>query len=220
MGPEEPGGLTRGREGGARWLSLEIDPTKQRAPDALEAARRATGMGGTMNLCTKLRELPPVVADGQQTLWCPDCEHYDRGSCDNPAGAGSSAPCPFDGQALPLREIAVNTGDNVPHTSRDGASWTELEGRPTAPALEQAIREAVARRTGARVRLHQVEATGGLVVIRGRAPRYYLKQLAIGAALEVVGSARPIRFDLNVGAAESLYQPAEAGTPSPTKGTP
>jgi hypothetical protein len=43
-----------------------------------------------------------------------------------------------------------------------------------------------------------VEVTDGLVVIRGRAPSYYLKQLVIAAVVEVVGSARPIRVDMNV----------------------
>jgi hypothetical protein len=29
----------------------------------------------TTNRCNKLHELPPVVTDGQQTAWCPDCEY-------------------------------------------------------------------------------------------------------------------------------------------------
>jgi hypothetical protein len=107
-----------------------------------------TTMAATMNPCKKLPELPPVVTDGQQTLWCPNCEHYVEGACDIPACPGRNASCPFDGQALPLREVAFDTGDALPQTSRNGASCAELQGRPTAPALEQAIKEAVARRTG------------------------------------------------------------------------
>jgi hypothetical protein len=68
--------------------------------------------------------------------------------------------------------------------------------------VEEAIRDEIARRTGARVQLHEVEVTDGLIVIRGRAPSYYLKQLAIQAALEVVGFARPISVELEVPAAE------------------
>ena len=29
-----------------------------------------------MKPCKKELEVPPVVSDGQQMLWCPDCEHY------------------------------------------------------------------------------------------------------------------------------------------------
>jgi hypothetical protein len=56
-------------------------------------------------------------------------------------------------------------------------------------ALEQAIKQQIARRTGGRVQMLEVELKNGEVVIRGRAPCYYLKQLALQAVLDVIGSA-------------------------------
>ena len=73
------------------------------------ALRRPGGQGGNMILCKKLGELPPVVAEGQQALWCPDCEHYDGGMCDNPARTGPDGPCPLDCQALPLRRFGTTS---------------------------------------------------------------------------------------------------------------
>jgi hypothetical protein len=41
--------------------------------------------------------------------------------------------------------------------------------------VEEAIRDEIVRRTGSRVQLHEVEVMDCLIVIRGRAPSYYLK---------------------------------------------
>jgi hypothetical protein len=61
----------------------------------------------TTSRCNKLHELPPVVTDWQQKAWCPDCDYYQGGICGNPIRRDSNAACPFDGKALPLREVAV-----------------------------------------------------------------------------------------------------------------
>jgi len=161
-----------------------------------------------MNLCKKLRDLPPVLTEWQGTVWCPDCPHYDGGACGSRTRAERNAPCPLDGQPLPLREVAIDPGQGLPQGYLDGAPGTEPLCEPRCEAMERAIRDAIVRRTGTRVRLHEVEVTDSLAAIRGLVPSYYLKQLAIGAVLEVIGSARPIRVDLNVPAAEGA---AEAG---------
>jgi hypothetical protein len=68
--------------------------------------------------------------------------------------------------------------------------------------LQQAIRDEIARRTGGRIQMLEIEVKGGLVVVRGRASCYYLKQLAIQAVLEVVGFDRPVSVELNVPVAD------------------
>jgi hypothetical protein len=154
-----------------------------------------------MNPCKKLRELPPVLTEWQGAAWCPDCPHYDGGACAIPTRTHADAPCPLDGQPLPLREVAVDPGKSVPEGCLHAAPSMRRRGEPRCEATEQAIRDAVASRTGARVQLHEVEVRDGLVVIRGRAPCYYVTQLAITAVVQVVGDARPIRVDLKVPAA-------------------
>ena len=150
-----------------------------------------------MNLCNKLRELPPVLTEWQGAVWCPDCEHYEEGAGDNPTRPERDAPCPLDGQPLPLRLVVVAPGKGMP----EGCSGS-LGGR-CSDAMEQAIRDGIVRRTGGRVRMLEVEVKGELVVIRGRTSCYYLKQLAIQAVLEVVGFARPVRVELDVPATDS-----------------
>jgi hypothetical protein len=59
----------------------------------------------TISRCNKLHELPPVVTDWQQTASCPDWDYYDCGLCGNPLRTDSNGACPFDGKALPLREV-------------------------------------------------------------------------------------------------------------------
>jgi hypothetical protein len=150
-----------------------------------------------MNLCKKLPELPPVLTEWQGAVWRPECEHYDDGACDNPARAERDAPCPLDGQPLPLRQVVVAPGKDMPQEC-SGA----LGGR-SSDATEQAVRDGIVRRTGGRVRMLAVEVQGELVVIRGWTSCYYLKQLAIQAVLEVVGFARPVRVELDVPATDS-----------------
>jgi hypothetical protein len=160
--------------------------------------RKSRTREGVMNLCKKLRELPPITTDWQQTALCPDCPHYDGGACDNPAHTESDAPCPLDGQPLPLRQVAVDPGDGVPK------GCSEPPGEPRSEAAERAIRDEIVRRTGGRVRMLEVQVNGGRVAIRGLTSCYYLKQLAIQAVLAAVRSSRPMRVDFNVLVAGSM----------------
>ena len=67
-----------------------------------------------MNTCNKLLELPPVTTEWQGAVWCPACRHYGGGACLDPTRTHRNAPCPLDGQPLPLREIAVDPGRRLP----------------------------------------------------------------------------------------------------------
>jgi hypothetical protein len=66
----------------------------------------------TTSPCNKLHELPPVCTDWQQTTWCPDCEHYDCGRCDNPIRRDGSAACPFDSKVWCCR-LNTTVGDHL-----------------------------------------------------------------------------------------------------------
>jgi hypothetical protein len=153
--------------------------------------------------CKKLSEAPSVVTEWQQTAWCPDCEHYDRGTCVNPTRTGSSAPCPFDGDALPLREVANDPDDDHPETRLDAASCGPQESQPRSPALEQDIMQRIVQRTGGRIQMLEVETIDSRVVIRGRAPCYHLKQLALQGVLDVLGSGGAIGIELTIEVAAS-----------------
>jgi hypothetical protein len=151
------------------------------------------------NRCNKLDELPLVVTDGQQTAWRPDCEYYACGRCDNPIRRGGSAACPFDGKALPLRE-APGEPNCDPQQPADAASCKRPKHQPVSLGLglEKAIMHRIVQRTGARIKMLEVEMVDNVVVIRGYAPCYYVKQLALQGVFDVLGSSRTSRVELNV----------------------
>jgi hypothetical protein len=151
-----------------------------------------------MNLCKKLHDLPSVATDWQQTTWCPDCEYYECGKCHDPIRTENNAPCPFDGKELPLREVTADPNNDQPQKPLDAALNTELESQSESSGLEQAIKHRILQRTGRKIQTLEVEAIGNRVVIRGCAPCYYLKQLALQGVLDVIGSGRPISIELNV----------------------
>jgi hypothetical protein len=61
--------------------------------------------------------------------------------------------------------------------------------RDSREGLEQAIERRIMERTWRRVRQLRVQVNGQRVVIDGRTPCYYAKQLAIAAVLEALGEA-------------------------------
>jgi hypothetical protein len=75
---------------------------------------------------------------------------------------------------------------------------TEEEGRSRSAELEQAIRRRIVQRTGNQIQTLEVKVIGNRVVISGCAPCYYVKQLAIQGALDVIGAAGTTQIELNV----------------------
>jgi osmotically-inducible protein OsmY len=75
---------------------------------------------------------------------------------------------------------------------------TEQAGRPRSAELEQAIKNRIVQRTGWRIQTLEVEVSDSCVVIRGCAPSYYLKQLALQGVLEVIGTAGATRIELDI----------------------
>jgi hypothetical protein len=64
--------------------------------------------------------------------------------------------------------------------------------------VERAIEQRIHERTWGRVRNLQVELRDEQVVVHGCTPTYYLKQLALEAAREVLGANRRLFIDIQV----------------------
>jgi hypothetical protein len=79
---------------------------------------------------------------------------------------------------------------------------TDPEGLPRAAEVEQALGRAIERqvvqRTWGRIQALEVRVSHNLVVIRGRAPSYYVEQLALRGVLDVIESPGAMRIELNI----------------------
>ena len=111
-----------------------------------------THVKGTTSRCNRLLELPPVLTEWQQKAYCPDCDHYCDGQCCDPIDSSGNAACPFDGKALPLREVTVETPDDQPGGRSTSGPGEAQESQPRFKALEQAIKLRIVDRTGGRIR--------------------------------------------------------------------
>ena len=160
-----------------------------------------------MKSCKKLQELPSVATDWQMRIWCPDCEHYDRGTCGNPPRSDDNTPCPFDGKAVPLREETVDLDNSKSVKLLDAAVRTEPQRLPGCSALEQTIKRQIVQRTGVRIQGLEVEVTDDRVVVHGCVLCYYLKQLALQGVLDVLGSNAAMGIELNVEVVGSFPMP-------------
>ena len=65
-------------------------------------------------------------------------------------------------------------------------------------ALERAIERQVMQRTWGRIQALEVMVSHNRVVVRGRAPSYYVEQLALQGVLDVIGSAHAMPIDLDI----------------------
>jgi hypothetical protein len=140
-----------------------------------------------------------VGTEWQQTTWCPDCIYYHPGKCDDPKRATSSAPCAFDGSELPLREFIEADGE-MSQSCVQSDFRLDPESKACLLGIEEGIRHKIQEQTWGRIHALKVEADANRIVISGRASCYYVKQLAIQAALDVVGlnAARKVEMELEV----------------------
>lgn len=67
-----------------------------------------------------------------------------------------------------------------------GETWAI---RPLIDELKEVVKLKVIDRTGGQIRAVEIELTDAELVVRGIAPSYYVKQLALHAALDVLHSA-------------------------------
>jgi len=151
----------------------------------------------TMNRCRKLHELPPVVNEWQQKAWCPDCDHYVSGECGNPISRESNAACPFDGKVLPLREVADEAPNDHLRKPLDGGLCELPESHARSKALVQAVKGWIVDRTGGRTQALAIKLTDGELVVRGTAPCYYVKQLALQGVLDIFRSNQETKVGFN-----------------------
>jgi hypothetical protein len=86
---------------------------------------------------------------------------------------------------------------------------TERDAGLRSPDREQAIRHRIAERTAGRIRTLEIEVLDDRVVIRGHAPSYYLKQLALQGVLDVIDSkeAGIVEFNVEVAASSPKSNP-------------
>jgi hypothetical protein len=149
-----------------------------------------------MILCDRIREVPPLLTESQQTICCPDCEEYNCGTCSRLTPTDPDACCRFDGSVL-LGNLVMDSNYNQPPKSSGSAAQSESNSRLRSAESEETIKHWIVERTGGRIRRLRVEVTGNRVVMGGCVSSYYLKQLALLGAHDVLGSAEN-RIELNV----------------------
>jgi len=69
---------------------------------------------------------------------------------------------------------------------------------PELADLQQIIKHQIVERTLGRIRVLEVEVTEKLLIVRGWAESYHLKQLAIRGVLDVIGRSGPRPIDIDV----------------------
>jgi hypothetical protein len=79
-------------------------------------------------------------------------------------------------------------------TDQEGLSWA----RGVEQALERAIERQVRLRTWGRIQALEVKVSHNLVVVRGRAPSYYVEQLALQGVLEVTAPSGAMRIEVDI----------------------
>jgi hypothetical protein len=69
--------------------------------------------------------------------------------------------------------------------------------------MQQAITRRIRERTYGRIHLLEVEVNGDTVIVRGRTPSYYIKQLALQGVLDVLAANRPMQIKSKIEVAAS-----------------
>ncbi|MBI3468221.1 MAG: hypothetical protein HY000_34895 [Planctomycetes bacterium] len=64
--------------------------------------------------------------------------------------------------------------------------------------LERTVEQQIVQRTWGRIHALRVERIGERLIIHGRTSSYYVKQLALLAALEVLGPSNTATLDLDI----------------------
>jgi hypothetical protein len=65
-------------------------------------------------------------------------------------------------------------------------------------ARERAIERQIMQRTWGRIQALEVKVSHDLVIVRGRAPSYYVEQLALQGVIDLIESAGTMRIELNI----------------------
>jgi hypothetical protein len=68
--------------------------------------------------------------------------------------------------------------------------------------MQQTITHLIRQRTHGRIQLLEVEVNGDTVIVRGRCPSYYIKQLALQGVLDVLTASGLFQFEHKIEVAE------------------
>ena len=82
--------------------------------------------------------------------------------------------------------MTLETPDDQPGGSLEVGPSDAPKSQPRIKALEQAIKLRIVGRTGGRMRALAIQLTEGDLFVRGTAPSYYVKQLALQGVLDVL----------------------------------
>ena len=93
--------------------------------------------------------------------------------------------------------------NNLTQESSDSAALSEPTAGLWSAVCEESIKRRIVQRTGGRIESLRVETIGSRVLIHGSAPSYYVMQLALRGARDVLGSAAN-RIELKVEVAGNL----------------
>lgn len=102
-----------------------------------------------------------------------------------------------DAYSAPHGEPATNPVPAADSALRVMPRTLEAEALPL-PKLLETVEKRIVQRTQVRIPALDVAVVDGRIVIRGRVPSYYLKQLVLQAVLDVVGSPIRAQVELNV----------------------
>jgi hypothetical protein len=92
--------------------------------------------------------------------------------------------------------------DDLPRNDPTGSSTAELEDR---------IERQIVLATWGRIHNLQVQLTAAKIIVRGRTPSHYVKQLVLQAVMDVLGpmASIPVELDMQVGATERHALPGD-----------
>ena len=99
---------------------------------------------------------------------------------------------------MAIVEPTLMNADRHSQEACTGAAVTEPLAGLLSAVREESIKRRIVQRTGGRIQSLRVETIGSRVVIHGSAPSYYLMQLALRGARDVVGSAAGYEIEFNV----------------------
>ena len=135
-----------------------------------------------------------------------------------PEGRGASVTC-----RGPTARGARRTSHGQPQVPWELIMSADQEGGALSAGRQQALdgpfERQVMQRTGGRIRALEVKVSHDLVIVRGRAPSYYVEQLALQGVLDLIESSGTMRIELNIQVASPRSGPerhSSRGSPPET----
>ena len=90
----------------------------------------------------------------------------------------------------------------------------EVNGSPReSPSVAETIEQLIVERTSGRIRGLRVELSDGCLIIHGFASSYYLKQLALHAAREMINGTLAVDLDVQIAPLARLLESPVYGKP-------